>query len=116
MGSYITDGENEIGVALTESWAAVWTVDTPYIEVIRRDFWDEHADEIKAAAEKGRDFTDESGNGGTVAVISTDGDLDGEGFPKNFDDASEYVADELSSWTRSDGGAYERATIEGYSY
>lgn len=40
MGSYITDGENEIGVALTDSWAGVWTVDTPYIEVIRRDFWD----------------------------------------------------------------------------
>lgn len=116
MGTYITDGENEIGVALTDSWAAVWTVDTQYIEVIRRDFWDEHADEIKAAAEKGRDFTDEDGNNGTVAVIGTDGDLDDEGFPKEFGDASEYVADELSSWTRSDGGAYERATVEGYTY
>jgi hypothetical protein len=116
MGTYVTDGENEIGVALTDSWAAVWTVDTQYIEVIRRDFWDEHADEIKAAAEKGRDFTDEDGNNGTVAVIGTDGDLDDEGFPKEFGDASEYVADELSSWTRSDGGAYERATVEGYTY
>jgi len=116
MGTYRTDGENEIGVALTDSWAAVWTVDTQYIEVIRRDFWDEHADEIKAAAEKGRDFTDEDGNNGTVAVIGTDGDLDDEGFPKEFGDASEYVADELSSWTRSDGGAYERATVEGYTY
>src|ERR1044072_2324299 len=104
MGTYITDGENEIGVALTDSWAAVWTVDTQYIEVIRRDFWDEHADEIKAPAEKGRDFTDEDGNNGTVAVIGTDGDLDDEGFPKEFGDASEDVADEVSAGTRWDGG------------
>lgn len=114
--AYITDGQNEIGVALTSSWAAVWTVDTGYIEVIRRDFWDAHADEIKAAAERGRGFADEDGRNGTVHIISTKGDLDDDGFPKNFDDASEYVADELSSWTREDGGAYERATVEGYTY
>lgn len=116
MGTCITDGENEIGVALTNSWAAVWTVDTPYISILRRDFWDEHADEIKAAAEKGRDFTDEDGQTGSVHAISTNGDLDPDGFPKNFSDASEYVADELTSWARSDGGSYERAVIEGYSY
>jgi len=113
---YITDGENEIGVALTESWAAVWTVDTPYIHVIRRDFFDEHADEIKDAAERGREFSDEDGQTGGVHDISTNGDLDAKGFPAKFDDASEYVADELSTWTREDGGAYERATVEGYSY
>lgn len=114
--TYITDGENEIGIALTDSWAAIWTVDTPHIEVIRRDFWDEHADEIKSAAERGRDFTDEDGFNGTVAVIGTNGDLGDDGFPKEFDDASEYVASELSDWTRSDGGAYERAVIEGHTY
>lgn len=114
--TYITDGENEIGVALTDSWAAVWTVDTPYIEVIRRDFWDEHSEAIKEFAERGRDFTDEDGHNGTVAVIGTDGDLDDKGFPTEFDDASEYVADELSSWTRREGGAYERATVQGYTY
>ena len=76
MGTYVTDGENEIGVALTDSWAAVWTVDTPNIEVIRRDFWDEHADEIKAAAERGRNFSDDDGQTGCVAVIGTNGDLD----------------------------------------
>lgn len=114
--TYVTDGENEIGVALTDSWAAVWTVDTEYIEIIRRDFWDTYAEEIKAAAEKGREFTDEDGYNGSVAVIGTNGDLDDKGFPKEYDDASEYVASELSDWTRSDGGAYERATVEGFSY
>lgn len=113
---YMTDGENEIGVALTESWAGVWTVGSPHIEIIRRDFWDEHADEIKSAAERGRGFSDEDGWTGSVAVIGTTGDLDDEGFPLKFDDASEYVADELSTWTREDGGAYEQATIEGHSY
>lgn len=116
MGTYVTDGENEIGVALTDSWAAVWTVDTPNIEVIRRDFWDEHADEIKAAAERGRNFSDDDGQTGGVAVIGTNGDLDDDGFPLEYSDASEYVAAELSDWTKSDGGAYERATVEGYSY
>lgn len=116
MGSYITDGENEIGVALTDSWAGVWTVDTPYIEVIRRDFWDRHAEQIKEAATAGREFSNGAGGTGGVAVISTGGDLDADGFPKEYDDPSEYVAAELSAWTRSDGGAYERATIEGYSY
>jgi hypothetical protein len=116
MGSYITDGENEIGVALTDSWAGVWTVDTPYIEVIRRDFWDRYAEQIKEAATAGREFSNDAGETGGVAVISTGGDLDTDGFPKEYDDPSEYVAAELSAWTRSDGGAYERATIEGYSY
>lgn len=112
---YITDGENEIGVALTESWAAVWTVGSPHIEVIRRDFWDEHADEIKAATERGREFSDENGQTGQVHIIGTNGDLDDDGSPAKFDDPSEYVADELSTWTREDGGAYELATVEGYS-
>jgi hypothetical protein len=94
----------------------LWTVDAPYIEVLRRDFFDEHADEIKAAAENGGTFSDEYGQTGGVAVISTNGDLDNAGFPAEFDDVSEYVADELSSWTRSDGGAYERAVTEGYGY
>lgn len=114
--TYITDGENEIGVALTDSWAAVWTVDTPYIHVLRRDFFDEHAEGIKERATAGREYRDEDGQTGSVHDISTNGDLDDDGFPKNFDDASEYVADELSSWTRTDGGSYERAVIEGYTY
>lgn len=109
MGTYVNGGQNEIGVATTESWAAVWTVDTPYIEVITREFYDAHAEEIREAAELGQTFSDSQGQTGAVAVINTD-----EGWPKEYDDASEYVADELSAWTRSDGGAYERAVADGY--
>src|SRR5690606_41761321 len=94
MGSYITDGENEIGVALTDSWAGVWTVDTPYIEVIRRDFWDRHAEQIKEAATAGREFSNGAGETGGVAVISTDGDLDADGFPKEYRSAERRVGKE----------------------
>ena len=114
MGTYVNGGQNEIGIAVTDSWVAVWTVDTPYIEVITRGFYDAHADEIRKAAELGQGFSGGQGQTGVVAVIGTDGDLDTEGWPKGYDDASEYVADELSAWTRSDGGAYERAVAEGY--
>ena len=115
MGTYVNGGQNEIGIAVTMSWAAVWTVDTPYIEVITREFYDAHADEIREAAELGQGFSDGQGQTGAVAVISTAGDLDDEGYPKGYDDnASEYVADELAAWTLSDGGAYERAVAVGY--
>jgi uncharacterized protein YbjT (DUF2867 family) len=116
--TYVNGGENEIGIALTDSWAAVWTVDTPYIDVLRRDFFDEHADEIRAAAKSGGTFSDENGQTGAVAVISSDfGHIEDDApFPSKSDDASEYVADELSEWTGSDGGAYEQAAAEGYTY
>lgn len=114
MGHYANGGENEIGVALTESWAAVWIVDTPYIDVLLRGFYDENADAIKAAAENGEMFSDEKGQTGSVAVIGTSGYLNDDGFPKHFDDVSEYVADELSAWVRREGGAYERAISHGY--
>jgi hypothetical protein len=114
--TYINGGTNEIGVALTESWAAVWTVDTPYIDVIRRDFWNEYTEEIKAEAVRGRGFSDESGQTGCVAAIGTNGDLNDSGFPLGHGgDPDEYVASELSDWTRTDGGVYERAVAGGYS-
>jgi hypothetical protein len=115
--TYSTEEEIEIGVALTDSWAAVWTVGTPYIEIIRRDFWDKHAEEIKEEAGRSREFSDAHGQTGGVAVIGTDGDLGSDGYPTGHDgDPNEYVAAELSGWTRSDGGSYERATVEGYTY
>lgn len=114
MGHYENGGSNVIGVATTESWAAVWTVDTPYINVIRRDFFDAHESEIRNEVSAGRDYSDAEGQTGAVAVISTNGDVDAKGWPVGYEDASEYVADELSTWTREDGGAYERAVGEGY--
>ena len=115
MGRYVNGGDNECGFALTESWAGLWTVDTPYITVIRRDFYDEHSADILEAVRLGQGFSDADGQTGEVAVIGTRGDLDETGWPKGFDDASKYVADELESWTRSDGGEYEQAVADGYT-
>ena len=113
--TYVNGGTNEYGVALMESWAAVWTVDTPYIDVLRRDFFDENEDAIREAAENGGTFSDKNGQTGAVHAISTGGDLNGDGFPNNFDDASDYVAEELSAWVMEDGGAFEQAVADGYS-
>lgn len=113
MGLYVTDGSNMIGTATTDSWAAVWTVDTPYIHVLRRDFYEEHADEIREAAVRGREFSDD-GQTGALADIGTGGDLDEKGWPKGYETASEYVAAELAAWTREDGGYFEQAMADGY--
>lgn len=116
MGTYRNGGNNEIGIAVTGAWAAVWTVDTPYIDVLDRDFYDDHKGDILEAAIQGETFSTTDGQTGAVAVISTGGDLDEDGYPREHDgDASEYVAAELSDWTRTDGGAYERAIADGYT-
>lgn len=116
MGHYENGGSNAVGIATTSMWAAVWTVDTPYIEIIMRDFFDEHADEIREAAVRGQNFATEAGETGSVHVISTNGDLDAKGWPKSYSDPSEYVAAELEAWNRQDGGSFERAVAEGYGH
>lgn len=116
MGHYENGGSNAVGIATTSMWAAVWTVDTPYIEIIRRDFFDEYADEIREAAVRGQNFATENGDTGAVHVVSTGGDLDEKGWPKNYDGPAEYVTEELETWAREEGGDFERAVAEGYGY
>lgn len=116
MESHEDEVRYEIGIATTDSWAAVWTVNTSYINIVRRPFFNLHKYAIREAASRCQDFSDEHGQTGSVAVIGTDGDLNGMGWPKDYNDPSEYVADELDAWTREDGGAYERATAEGYGF
>lgn len=115
MGSYRNGGNNEVGLAVADSFVGVWTVDTPNIDVIDRAFYDQHDTEIYEAARLGQGFSDSSGQTGAVAVIGTDGDLDEEGHPKEFDTASEYVAHELDQWLQDNGADYERAIAQGYS-
>lgn len=114
MGHYENGGSNVIGVATTSSWAAVWTVDTPYIDVLTREFFDAHEAEIRETASRGEVFSTSDGKAGAVDAINTGGDLDDKGWPKSYDDPSEYVSDELTAWTREYGGDYERAIADGY--
>lgn len=110
--TYINGGENEIGVAFSDSWAAAWTVDSPYIEIMTREFWDLHETKIRAEFAAGRTFSDASGS---IHSLGTAGDLNDDGFPKGHDgDPNEYVAAELNAWIAESGDDYEQAMADGY--
>lgn len=103
MSVYRNGQPNEVGSAHTDEFVALWNPDTPYIEVLDRAFFEQHAEDIMAAWELGGTWSDEAGNGGSVDVISTGGDLDDDGMPLFFDTPDEYVADELKRWARDSG-------------
>jgi hypothetical protein len=110
MGRYEPGGSNVIGVAVTDEWAAGWTVDTPYIHVWPREVFDNHEDAVRDFLVRGTaNFMLADGNSGMVHEIGTNGDLDETGWPKFFDTASEYVANELRMWARDDGADYSEA-------
>lgn len=110
MGRYENGGSNVIGVAVTEEWAAGWTVDTPHIQVWQREFFDVNEAEIREALTRGQMFRLESdGSGHIVHEISTNSDVDETGWPKFFGTAPEYVANELRMWARDDGADYSEA-------
>jgi hypothetical protein len=103
MGVYQNGRENEVGVAHTDMWVALWNPDTPYIAVLDREFFEAHSEDIMAAWRLGGEWSDDAGNGGAVDQISTAGDLDDDGQPLFFDTADEYVANELRMWARDSG-------------
>lgn len=110
MGRYEPGGSNVIGVAVTDEWAAGWTVDTPYIHIWQREFFDVHEDGIREFLTRGDTcFRAEDGSGHVVHEISTNGDVDDTGWPKFFETAGEYVANELRMWARDDGADYSAA-------
>lgn len=111
MGRYEHGGSNAIGLARTDRWAAGWTVDTPYIHVWEREFFDDHEAGITESLRRGETtFRLESDNSGHIAAeIGTNGDVDETGWPKFFDTASEYVRHELGMWARDDGADYSEA-------
>lgn len=103
MGVYRNGQHNEVGSAYTGEFVALWNPDTPYIEVLDRQFFEQHAEEIMAAWELGGTWSDDQGNVGSVDVINTDGDLDDDGMPLMFETPDEYVASELRRWSRDSG-------------
>lgn len=103
MGLYVNGGENEVGSAHTDMWVALWNPDTPYIEVLDREFFEAHSEDIMAAWRLGGTWSDDDGNPGSVHCINTGGDLDDDGMPLFFDTADEYVANELRMWARDSG-------------
>ena len=111
MGRYEHGGSNVIGVAVTDEWAAGWTVDTPYIHVWPREFFDVHEAKIREYLVRGdMSFRLDSDNTGHIAAeIGTRPDLDETGWPKFFETAGEYVANELRMWARDDGADYSEA-------
>lgn len=111
MGRYESGGSNVTGVAVTDEWAAGWTVDTPYIHVWQREFFDIHEDKIREFLTRGHmSFRlDSDGSGHIIHEISTNGDVDETGWPKFFDTAGEYVANELRMWARDEGADYSDA-------
>lgn len=110
MGRYENGGSNVIGVAVTDEWAAGWTVDTPYIYVWPREVFNDHEDAIRDFLVRGMaNLTLADGSSGMVHQISTNGDVDGTGWPKFFETAGEYVANELRMWARDDGADYSEA-------
>lgn len=111
MGRYEYGGSNVIGVAVTDEWAAGWTVDSPYIHVWSREFFDVHEAKIRESLVRGdMSFRLDSDNTGhIVAEIGTRSDLDETGWPKFFETAGEYVANELRMWARDDGADYSEA-------
>lgn len=100
-----------IGVAVTDEWAAGWTVDTPYIHVWQREFFDTHENEIRKFLTRGDTSfrVDGDGSGHIVHEIGTNGDVDETGWPKFFDTAGGYVANELRMWARDEGADYSEA-------
>lgn len=111
MGRYEHGGSNVIGVAVTDEWAAGWTVDTPYIHVWTREFFNDHEDKIREFLIRG-DMSFSLGDGGDghiAAEIGTRSDLDETGWPKLFETAGEYVASELRMWAEEDGADYSEA-------
>lgn len=103
MGLYVNGGENEVASAHTDMWVALWNPDTPYIEVLDREFFEANSEDIMEAWRLGGTWSDDDGNAGSVHVISTGGDLDDDGMPLFFDTADEYVANELRMWARDNG-------------
>jgi hypothetical protein len=114
MGHYENGGSNEVGFATSGNYAAVWTVDTPYIDVIRIDFFNRHKAEILDAYRRGEDFSNEDGKTGHVELIHTGDQVDEKGSPKYFETASEYVAYSLKAALREFGEDYDRAVANGF--
>lgn len=103
MGVYRNGQHNEVGTAHTDIYVALWNPDTPYIEVLDREFFESNAGDIMAAWELGGTWSDAQGNSGSVDVINTSGDLDEDGQSLMFETPDEYVASELGSWARTSG-------------
>ena len=103
MGVYRNGQPNEVGSAHTDMFVALWNPDTPYIEVLSREFFEEHADDIMQAWGLGGTWSDDEGNSGAVDVINTSGDLDDDGHPLMFETPDEYVASELRRWSKDCG-------------
>jgi hypothetical protein len=103
MGVYRNGEENEVGSAYTGEFVALWNPDTPHIEILDREFFEAHAEDIMAAWRLGGEWSDDAGNAGAVDNISTNGDLDDDGMPLFFDELDDYVASELKRWARDSG-------------
>ena len=46
MGTYRNGQPNEVGSAYTDMFVALWNPDTPHIEVLDREFFEQHSEDI----------------------------------------------------------------------
>lgn len=98
-----TEKTHQIGHASIAGWAALWTVDTPYIEVYPADAVVGDMSAARAAFQRGQSYP------GAVHVINTSGDLNADGLPKDGRTPNSYVKDELMAWAEESGADYAEA-------
>lgn len=92
----------EIGQAAIPGWAALWTVDTPYIEIYPASAIDSMS-AARATFQRGESYP------GAVHVLNTSSDVDDKGRPKDGRTPNDYVRDELRAWYQEDGKEYDEA-------
>lgn len=97
-----TEKVHKIGQASVPGWLALWTVDTPYIDIYPATAI-ESMSAARAAFQRGLSYP------GSVHVLNTSGDLNAAGLPKDGRTPDEYVRDELRAWHQEDGREYGEA-------